>query len=76
MDARVPDGVATRQGWQLASEATTDPTTNDLTSLNRVAIYMKNDKFVVAYNNAGTITYIKIAMDGSATTIVHNTSAP
>ena len=71
-----PEGVSTIEGWQIATEARANPTTANLSSLNQFAMYMANDKLVFAYNNAGTITYIKLAMDGSATTWVHNTTAP
>lgn len=53
-----------------------NPTTSDLDSLDSMSIYMKNDKFVIAYNNGGTITYITIPMDGSTTTWTHSTTAP
>ena len=76
MAALWPEGICTPEGWQIATEATANPTTDNLASLSQFAVYMRNDKFVVAYNNAGTITYIKIAMDRSATTIVHNTTPP
>ena len=74
--SRVPDGQATVEGWQLATEATTDPAVANLPTLSAFAVYMKSNKFVIAYNNGGTMTYIKIAMDGSATAIVHNTTPP
>lgn len=61
-------------------EVSTDPTAALLTSggnsLDRVLAYMKNNKLVFAYNNAGTVTYLKFALDGSATTPVHDTTAP
>jgi hypothetical protein len=63
-------------GWMILPELAADPTTAELTSLAAMSIYMKNDKLVIAYNNAGTITYIKIPMDGSTTTWTHNTTAP
>ena len=71
-----PDGQATIEGWQIATEATTNPTTANLATLSQFAVYMKADKFVIAYNNGGTMTYISIDMDGSDTTWTHNTSAP
>lgn len=63
-------------GWQIMDEADSNPTTTELDSLDSVAIYNKADKFVIAYNNAGTMTYISIPMDGSTTTWTHSTSAP
>lgn len=68
--------ATTGGGWQVMDEADSDPGTGNLDSLDSFSVYMKNDKFVIAYNNAGTITYIRISMDGSATTWVHNTTAP
>ena len=74
--ARTPEGVATRDGWQIATEATANPTTANLATLSQFAVYMKSNKFVVAYNNGGTMTYISLDMDGSDTTWTHSTSAP
>lgn len=63
-------------GHMRLTELSADPGTGDMTTLAHAAIYMKNDKFVIAYNNAGTMTYVSIALNGSATTWVHNTTAP
>jgi len=41
-----------------------------------IAIYNKANKFVIAYNNVGTITYVTIPLDGSTTTWTHSTTAP
>lgn len=62
-------------------ETTTDPTAAELTVAGSNAkdtfkVYMKNDKFVIAYNNAGTVTYIAIPLDGATTTFTHSTTAP
>ena len=73
---RTPDGQATLEGWQLASEATTNPTTANLASLAAFAVYMKADKFVIAYNSGGTMKYITIPMDGSTTVWTHGSGAP
>lgn len=62
--------------WFIQNESDTDPTTSELDADDSVAIYNKNDKFVIAYNNGGTITYLSIALDGSTTTWTHSTSAP
>lgn len=70
------EGLATLEGWQIATEATSDPATANLSTLGQYAIYMKNNKFVIAYNNGGTMTYISIPMDGSSTGWTHSTSAP
>lgn len=62
------------------TEQGSDPSASALTSganaKDRAAVYMKSDKFVIAYNNAGTVTYISIPLDGSTTTWTHSTSAP
>lgn len=63
-------------GWFVSDEADTDPGTSVLDATDSMAVYMKSNKFVIAYNNAGTITYISIPMDGSTTTWTHNTTAP
>lgn len=64
----------------IGVETATDPTAAQLTSgsnaKDRLGFYMKNDKIVFAYNNGGTVTYVTLALDGSATTWVHNTTAP
>ena len=73
---RTPEGQATADGWQIATEATANPTTANLATLSQFATYMKADKFVIAYNNGGTMTYITIPLDGSTTTWTHSTSAP
>lgn len=63
-------------GWIIQDEQDTDPTTTQLDSLDAIAVYNKNNKFVIAFNNAGTITYIKIPLDGSTTTWTQDTTAP
>lgn len=57
-------------------EVSFNPSTADLAANAAVAIYNKSDTFVIAYNNAGVITYLKILLNGSATTWTHNTTAP
>lgn len=73
---RTPEGQATADGWQIATEATALPTADNLRTLSQYAIFMYNNKFVIQYNNGGTMTYISIPMDGSTTTWTHSTSAP
>ena len=68
--------LATVGGWQIMDEADSNPTTTQLDANDSLAFYNKADTLVFAYNNAGTITYVKLALDGSATTWVHNTTAP
>lgn len=62
--------------WQVQAEATTDPTTTQLADGNHFAIYRKNEKLVLAYNNAGTITYLTIPLDGATITWTQSTIAP
>ena len=60
----------------LMAAATANPGTSELTSLGAASLYVKGSKFVIAYNNAGTITYITIPLDGSTATLTQSTSAP
>src|SRR5690606_855582 len=62
--------------WQVQKEATADPTSSQLSAGDHFAIYRKNDKLVIAYNNGGTITYLTIPLDGSTTTFTQSTTAP
>jgi hypothetical protein len=62
--------------WIIQDESDANPTTSDLDADDSVAIYNKADTLVFAYNNGGTMTYVKLALDGSSTTWVHDTSAP
>ncbi len=62
--------------WLKLPEATVNPAITDLTTLAGFACYMKADKFVIAYNNAGTMTYISIPMDGATIAWTHSTTAP
>lgn len=60
----------------VLDEAGANPTTTALDQDDSVGVYTKADKFVVAYNDGGTMTYISIPLDGSTTTWTHSTSAP
>lgn len=62
--------------WMKLLEAVANPAVADLTTLGAFALYMKSDKLVIAYNNAGTMTYISIPMDGATTAWTHSTVAP
>ena|SRR3990167_265530 len=74
--AEVQFSKLTLTSWLTGSEISANPVAADLTSLGQFAIYMKGDKFVIAYNNAGTMTYITLDMDGSDTSWTHGTTAP
>lgn len=67
-------------GHAITSELAADPTAADLTSganaKDRLAFYMKNDKLVFAYNNAGTVTYLTIPLDAATTSWTQSTVAP
>ena len=73
---RTPEGLATVDGWQIATEATANPTTANLTASAAFAMYMKGDALVFAINDAGTMRYLSIALTGAGTTWTHGTSAP
>ena len=62
--------------WMQLPEATANPTTAELLTLAAFSAYMKANKFVIAYNNGGTMTYISIPMDGATTVWTHSTTAP
>ena len=57
-------------------ESASNPVVGNISSLQGVQIYTKADKLVIAYNNAETMTYITIPLDGSTATWTHGTSAP
>ncbi|MBI2010652.1 MAG: prepilin-type N-terminal cleavage/methylation domain-containing protein [Candidatus Colwellbacteria bacterium] len=63
-------------GWLILDEQDTNPTATELDANDSIAIYTKGNILVIAFNNAGTITYLKIALDGSTTTWTQGTGAP
>lgn len=63
-------------GWIIADEQDANPTTSELDANDAFAVYTKANKLVFAYNNAGTMTYVTLDLDGSDTTWSHGTSAP
>ena len=87
-DLHVRDNVNSRNlltfhqttGALILSEVSADPTASVLSSgsnvKDKLGFYMKNDKLVWAYNNAGTVTYLSIPLDGSTTAWTHSTTAP
>lgn len=72
--------VVHANGALVLNETALNSTATELTSgsnvKDRLGCYMKADKLVFAYNNAGTVTYLSIPLDGSTTTWTHSTSAP
>ena len=69
-------GSFSAAGHFILEELSANPGTSDLAADAAVSVYNKSDKFVVAYNNGGVMTYISIPLDGSTTTWTHSTSAP
>lgn len=61
---------------------TKQPRVENLTSgesaniLDRAAIFVKNNKFVIAYDNAGTINYATLDLDGSDTSWANGSTTP
>jgi hypothetical protein len=43
---------------------------------DRLGLYMKNGKIVIAYNNAGTVNYLSAPLDGSTATWTNGATAP
>ncbi len=52
------------------------PVTGDLAADAEIAIFSEADCLVFAFNNGGTMTFVKLALDGSDTTWVQNTTDP
>lgn len=65
----------TNKGHRIGAEVAADLTTT-IVATTDFAIYRKNSKFVIAYNNGGTMTYATLALDGSATAWTNSTTAP
>lgn len=80
LNALVERGRFFPAGQFRLSEIAADPSAADLTSganaEDRIALYMKADKFVIAYNRSGTVTYLTIPLDGTTATWTQGTSAP
>ncbi len=64
------------EGWFIYEEADASPTCTELDADDSVAIYNTNDTLVFAYCNGVTMTYVKLLLDGSDTTLAHDTTAP
>lgn len=74
-------GTTERARWLTGghyrfTEISTDPTTGELPTMGALAMYMKNDKLVFAYNNGGTLTFAKLPLGGGAATFTHDTTVP
>ena len=59
--------ITSNGGGPTASVSIDEGLTSGLSSnvKDRVTVYMKNGKVAFAYNNAGTINYLTIPLDGS-----------
>jgi hypothetical protein len=72
-----PTLICSVNGWTRVSNASANPVTGDFTATqSSAAIYTKTGKFVIAYNNGGTMTYLVATLNGSTTTWTNSTSAP
>lgn len=66
----------------LILRETNSPRAENLTSgvnaneEDRVGLYMKDNKLVFAYNNAGTITFLAGTLDGATATLTNSTTVP
>ena len=58
------------------AELSTNPASTDLVATTNVAMYMKADKFIIAYKISTTIHYVYLPLDGSSNTWTHTTTAP
>jgi hypothetical protein len=62
-------------GGDLAIQEITATPANPPAS-NRAVIYVKGDKLVVAFNDAGTMRYKYLPLNGTVATWTHTTTAP
>lgn len=72
----VQRGSFTVNGHFIVPELAANPAVGDMTANAAVCYYNTNNKLVFAYNNAGTVTYLSIPLNGSSTTWTHSTTAP
>ena len=72
-----PEGsmhIAASSGTITMNEDTVAP--GSPTASNQCRIYMKADKLVIQYNQAGTVRYKYLTLSGTGVTWVHTTTAP
>lgn len=69
-----PDDLHLNGGSLAIQEVGTTPP--DPPAGNRAVVYVKGDKLVVAFNDAGTMRYRSLALNGTGATWVHSTTAP
>ena len=61
-------------GWARFRELSSTPSSP--TAGTRVQLYMKADKLIIQYNDAGTVRYKYLDLTGTGVTWVHTTTAP
>jgi hypothetical protein len=61
------------KGWQVQKQVSANPTATDIDA-DHLAIYLKGGKLCFARNDAGTMRFLSIALDGGSTTF--STSTP
>jgi hypothetical protein len=64
-----------RSGMRLARYSST-PSLSGLASNGDSALYMKDSKLILAYNDGGTVRYKYLDLAGTGVTWVHTTTAP
>lgn len=67
-------GTAQDRGVIALAESSATPT--NPSSSNQALIYLKADKLVLAFNDAGTVRYKYLDLTGTGVTWVHTTTAP
>ena len=72
----VQRGSFTANGHFIVPELAANPAVGDMTANAAMSVYTTNNKFVIAYNNGGTVTYLSVPLNGSSTTWTHSTAAP
>jgi hypothetical protein len=66
-------------GFQLSNPVATNPVAGDFVggSQNAVMVYVRSNKLVFAYNKAGVVQFLTLALDGAANTFAAvTTTAP
>lgn len=67
-------GLINNHAAMTFEESTANP--NDPTSAAQMRIYMKRDKFVIQYNDGGTVRYKTLDLTGTGTSWAHSTTPP
>ena len=69
-----PDDVHLNGGSLAIQEIGTTPANPP--AGNRAVVFVKGDKLVVAFNDAGTMRYRSLPLNGTSVTWTHSTTAP